>query len=205
MDVDVDESRFAKAFDCAPIYDSIFSRISLYALVQLALTCRVTHLAVAEYKTRAFSINRHLSRYFSDPIAFRSLQAKTNTLISGSNALQFLDRSFYPESDLDLYTHPGHSFEVAQFLVETEGYKFVPSSHRRKDWREAIRNNWNGTVRRIRKNLDNKIYPLEGIKHVFTFQKIGTSEQETLKIQVIETTASPVEAILSFHSSELFS
>ncbi|KAG2078133.1 hypothetical protein BDR04DRAFT_935918, partial [Suillus decipiens] len=66
-----------------------------------------------------------LSRYFPDPLAFRFLQARTGLVISSSNALQFLDRRFYPESDLDLYAHPGHVYEALEWLVSV-GYKFQP-------------------------------------------------------------------------------
>ncbi|KAG9311289.1 hypothetical protein JVU11DRAFT_8377 [Chiua virens] len=203
MDLQLDESCFARAFACAPIYDPILSSLSLHALIQVALTCRVAYHAVANYKSRAFNINRHLSRYFLDPVAFRSLQAKTNTLISGSNALQFLDRSFYPESDLDLYTHPGHTFELAQFLVQVERYTFVPTGHQPTDWRTAIPEKWDGTQKRVRMEWDEDEpleYPLKGITGVFTFQKPSPSEG-TLKVQVIEAAASPVEAILHFHST----
>lgn len=46
----------------------------------------------------AFDINRCLSRFFTSPSAFRSLQARTGTLISGSIALQFLDRVRYHDT-----------------------------------------------------------------------------------------------------------
>jgi hypothetical protein len=60
---------------------------------------------VKDYFARAFNIEKRLSRYFDDPKSFRKLQAETLTVISGSTALQFFQRNFYPESDLDLYVH----------------------------------------------------------------------------------------------------
>ena len=50
-----------------------------------------------------YIINNHLSRFFPDPIVFRSLQARTANLVSGSNALQFSDRTSYEEADTDVY------------------------------------------------------------------------------------------------------
>ncbi|KAF8555426.1 hypothetical protein OG21DRAFT_1393608, partial [Imleria badia] len=76
----------------SPCADLLFACLSPRSLIRFALTCRAAYLAVAEFKTRAFNINRHLSRYFTDPIVFRCLQARTNSLVSGSNTLQFLDR-----------------------------------------------------------------------------------------------------------------
>ncbi|KAG8221622.1 hypothetical protein J3R82DRAFT_1900 [Butyriboletus roseoflavus] len=197
--MEVDDPLWARLFARAPIYDLIFSCLSPRSLARLALTSRAAYLAIAAFKIRAFNINRHFSRFFNDPLAFRSLQAKTNTLVSGSDALQFLDRSFYPEADLDLYTHPGHSFEVARFLVEAEGYHFAPREQQGEDWKVAIGNDWDGTESRIFVGVEGE-YPLGGIKTVWTFQKTGVNQQR-LKIQIIEAASSPLEAILEFHST----
>lgn len=55
------------------------------------------------------------------------MQARLAILISGSNALQFLDSTFYPESDLDLYVWEDSVEEVGHWLMEHEGYSFAPS------------------------------------------------------------------------------
>lgn len=190
-------------FVCPPVYDRVFTWLSPRSLFRAALTCRGVYSAVADFKARAFNINRHLSRYFTDPITFRSLQAKTNTLISGSNALQFLDRTFYPEADLDLYTHPGHSFELAQFLVEAEGYYYDARAGQNEDWKRATAINPNLTRRRVaevRKGDPGHAYPTTGIVQVWTFSKEDT-DQGRLIVQIIEALSSPLEAILGFHSS----
>lgn len=197
--MEVDDPLYAKLFARAPIYDLVFCCLSPRSLVRLALTCRAAYLAVAAFKNRAFNINRHFSRYFNDPVSFRSLQANTNTLVSGSDALQFLDRTFYPESDLDLYTHPGHSFELARFLVDAEGYHFAPCEQQEEDWKVAIGSNWDGTEPRMTV-VDGNQYPMAGITAVWTFEKTSTNQQ-CLKIQIIEAASSPLEAIFQFHSS----
>ncbi|KAF8550396.1 hypothetical protein OG21DRAFT_1514062, partial [Imleria badia] len=192
----------AGLFARAPVYDLVFGCLSPRSLIRLALTCRASYLAVAEFKTRAFNINRHLSRYFADPIAFRCLQARTNTLVSGSNALQFLDRSFYPEADLDLYTHSGHSFEVAQFIVEAEGYHYAPRETQEEDWRVATHFDGNLTQRRVTlgASLTGHSYPTTDIRDVWTFEKTNIHD-ECLTVQIIEARSSPLESILGFHST----
>lgn len=94
------------------IYDAIFSQASPAGSILLSRTCRDARYANRDFNNRAFNINRHLGRFFKDPKGFRSLQARTGTLISGSNALQFFDRTYYPESDMDLFAHRGHSREI---------------------------------------------------------------------------------------------
>ncbi|KAF8550212.1 hypothetical protein OG21DRAFT_1514328 [Imleria badia] len=192
---------YARLFARAPVYDVLFACLSPRSLVRLALTCRAAYLAVAEFKTRAFNINRHFSRFFTDPIAFRCLQARTNTLVSGSNALQFLDRTCYPEADLDLYTHRNHSFEVAQFLVEAEGYRYVPRDRQKKDWKVAIDLKFDLTqYRAVVRGNSGHAYPTTNIRDVWTFEKTNI-HQECLTVQIVEAQSSALESILGFHST----
>ncbi|KAG2743357.1 hypothetical protein P692DRAFT_201723705, partial [Suillus brevipes Sb2] len=51
---------------------------------------------------------------------FHSLQARTGLVISGSNAHQFLNHTSYPESYFDLYAHPGHLYELMEWLESTD-------------------------------------------------------------------------------------
>lgn len=137
-----------EVFSTAPIYDLIFCNLSPRTLAWLSRTCRRAHEAVTRFICRAYNINRHLSRYFPDPLAFRSLQARTGLVISGHNALQFLDRGFYPESDLDLYAHPGHVYEALEWL-DSVGYEFKPEYWQEEDWRDEVPADWHGTAKRI--------------------------------------------------------
>src|SRR6267154_5799936 len=189
----------------APIYDLVFCHLSPRTLVWLSRTCRAAHLAVTCFFRRAYNINRHLSRYFSDPLAFRSIQARTGLVISGSNALQFLDRTLYPESDIDLYAHPGHVYELLGWL-ESVGYQFQPNEwhNQEHDWRDHAKANWDGTSKRIIEDTANGLgtrYP--GIAAVYTFKRFVVMDRETveLQVQVIETTCNPIETIMKFHTS----
>ena len=84
-------------------------------------------IAVKDFERRAYNVNKHLARFFSDPLSFRSLIAKTRMVISGSFALQFFDRTRYPGSDLDLYAHRDDGVhEIGKFLL-AEGYVFQRS------------------------------------------------------------------------------
>jgi hypothetical protein len=94
---------FLNIFSRHTIYDAVFSQSDILSIVRFQRICRQAQSAVKDYLARAFNIDRHLSRFFDNPKAFRKLQAETATAISGSSALQFFQRTFYPESDLDLY------------------------------------------------------------------------------------------------------
>ncbi|KAG1815347.1 hypothetical protein EV424DRAFT_1412293 [Suillus variegatus] len=204
-------SRMKHVFSNAPIYDSIFRNLSPRTLVRLSRTCHMIHEAVTRFCQRAYNINRHLSRYFPDPLSFRSLQARTGLIISGSSALQFLDRSFYPESDLDIYCHPGHVYEVLEWM-ESFWYRFEPHKYQDASWRSQVSADWDGTVSRIRV-LDPLHYLHEedrvrstrysNIAEVYNFKRFMIIDEElvALQVQVIETINNPIDTIMKYHST----
>ncbi|KAF7971977.1 hypothetical protein HWV62_19315 [Athelia sp. TMB] len=53
------------------------------------------------------------------------MQARTGTIISGSNAVQFMDRVNYEDADLDIYVNPGHGSTVGRHMVNIQGYRVV--------------------------------------------------------------------------------
>jgi hypothetical protein len=170
-------------------------------IVYFALTCRLAQRAVARYRSFVFNINCRLSRFFSDPLAFRSLQAETYTLISGSFALQFFDRSDYPEADLDLYTHPGFSRSVGKWLIH-EGYEFQPTPTQDASFEVADKSNWRGTQPPYgaTESSEWEGYQWNGVWEVYSFQK--KDGEQLLKVQIIASSMSPFETIMNFHSSE---
>lgn len=180
------------------IYDLIFLYASPASILRLSRTCQPCFAAVQSYIPRAYNINRHLSRFFQDPLAFRSLQARTGTVVSGSNALQFFDRSFYPESDLDIYIPPRYKVEVGEWLLSV-GYKFVPNTQQKPTFEEAVND----------QDTDDDgyeegsgPYSMKGVSRVFTFTKPShVDPSQELKVQAIVASLTPMEIILLFHSS----
>ena len=191
-----------------PIFELIFSSLSPVALVRFARTCRLARNAISLFSERAYNINKHLLRFFSNPIGFRSLQARTGTLISGSNALQFLDREFYPESDLDIYTHPGHTREVALWLINQEGYTFMPDEHQADfasyDWSLEAWNAWETTHPRTDiewEDMHVQRYRISGLMDIYRFEKPSPSGGAPLQLQIMSAKHTPLQCILGFHSS----
>ncbi|EIM84863.1 uncharacterized protein STEHIDRAFT_61050 [Stereum hirsutum FP-91666 SS1] len=193
---------FEDVFSRRPIYDIILSCLDIADLIRLGRTSKVARAALAEHSIRAYNINRHLRCFFDDPLSFRSLQARTGSLISGSNALQFLDRSFYPGSDLDVYVHPGHTLEVGNWLMNEEGYTFVPKNLQElgSTFEENVEE-WDPFQRRYNEEEDassyrGQVYRFSGVFHVYSFEK-----KEVRKVQIVEARESAFTTILSFHST----
>lgn len=119
--------------------------------------------------------------------------------MSGSTALQFFDRSFYPESDLDLYLPYEHKKTVGCWLLDL-GYTFEPNSAQREDFLDAVEQ----LKGRIEDFADDCEYSdMQGVAAVYTFTKDDYWTGETLRVQCIVAENAPIEVILRFHSSEL--
>jgi hypothetical protein len=196
-------TQLESAFDNQVLYNDIISCLSPVTRITLARVCTSTYAAVDEFTKRAYNINQHLGQYFTKPTAFKTLQAQTGMLISGSSATQFLDRSQYPGSDLDLYINPGHGREVGQWLIEREGYTFKPTgSQDEKNFQTAIK--CDNEAIPDNPHAHQETYGMKSIQSVFTFQKLMPDNKQ-LTVQMMLTVFSAFHAISEFHSSELIS
>ena len=176
--------------------DVIFDNLPAKDLLRYAQVCHSAHDAVSSYLRRAFKLERLLSRYLSDKeiLELRCLQFSTGAIISGSTALQFLDRSFYPDSDLDIYVQQDYTQEIASWL-ETIGYKMLPREG-------STKTNLQHTMAEMAELSDvpmippsSNIYP--GSFAILEFSR-GYSEN---RVQLMITEGSPVASVLHFHSS----
>ena len=194
-------SLFYQLLDRDSIYDSLFDHSTPATIICTARTCQRAYRAAADYNLRAFDIHKHLQRFFTDPLEFRMVQAQTGTIISGSNALQFLDRDFYPESDLDLFVEPDHASAVCKWIVRRAGYdyRFEPNKTQKGagivTYEQAIRYElpWY-----FRDHMTGK-----GLA-VASFSSMSESNGPggVRKIQVVSRSGPPIATILAFHSSE---
>ncbi|KAI1785863.1 hypothetical protein LXA43DRAFT_875556, partial [Ganoderma leucocontextum] len=163
-------------------------------LLRLLRVCRGTQAAVNSHFRRAFNISKLLSHFFSEPPLFRSLQARTGTLISGSLALQFLQRSpMDPMPGLDIFAYMHYGREVGRWL-RNNGYHFVP----------AIGQDENFAVAMFKATsvIPGGPYVLDGVASLFTFVR-QSSERKDLQrtVKLIVSQSAPMEAILSSHST----
>ncbi|KAF8184041.1 hypothetical protein K438DRAFT_1766486 [Mycena galopus ATCC 62051] len=166
-------------------HDALFAQLPTRELVRLMQTCRVIYFLV---KDVCFDVDRLLSPFFGGRIKarqFREMQRRTGILISGSTALQLLNRVVWPDADLDIYV-PRASAAITVVYLGELGYTF----HRRGGQHENI------SAQLFEKCLYNiPNYLGRGIADVLDFHK-GDK-----KIQVIIPMTSPIEIIFSFHSS----
>jgi hypothetical protein len=198
------------------VCDFLLSHCTPASVFQYGCVSQATHILTKSYVRRNFDISRHLSRFFVDAEGFRVVQAKTGTLISGSNALQFFARTCYVEADMDLYVPRGRETHVGKFLLG-EGYKFVATKRQQKDFLsqdaqvylrdarpEEIPTPELRPVADDDDDADDADYrPLMqswGVFLIYTFVKSLDNGQER-KVQLLIAHRSPIHCVLKFHSS----
>ncbi|KAG2023156.1 hypothetical protein CC2G_000842 [Coprinopsis cinerea AmutBmut pab1-1] len=185
-------------FNCPPIYNSIFACLSPPDIYRVRLSSRMLRDAVDHFHNLAYNINRHLSHFFKDPKAFRQLQAKEHFLISGSNALQFMDRSFYPKSDMDIFAYPESVKELGLYLVKSEGYQFEPREKQAKKFEDVDIKQRDLTASALRRwGSQHAWLYTSGMNELFRFKR----PSDDVEVQIISTSKSPLDCILHFHSS----
>ncbi|KAF8802204.1 hypothetical protein BYT27DRAFT_7197291 [Phlegmacium glaucopus] len=165
--------------------DSLFDHLPPIDLLRYSRASKTTYEAVSSYMRRSFNLNKLMGRFFTENemSCFRSWQSRTGMLISGSTALQFFDRTFYPESDLDIYVEHRYCKAIAFWLIDI-GYTYKPRPrYSDQDLAEALRITTE--------------YLNCGVANVYDFHKSNPDR----KIQLITSHHSPLEPILNFHST----
>ncbi|KAA1473491.1 hypothetical protein DENSPDRAFT_839966 [Dentipellis sp. KUC8613] len=119
---------FRAVFSNRLILENVFSFATPATIFHIGQACRSAHEIVLGWLPFAFNINRHLSQFFHDPVAFRAFQAQTSCLIGGLQALDFLDRTPFDDPKvadpvLDLYVYNDYVWDTVRFLIDCAGYE----------------------------------------------------------------------------------
>ncbi|KAG8850658.1 hypothetical protein FRB91_008868 [Serendipita sp. 411] len=204
-------------WSASTIVDVIYSQPSVADIISLSKVCKATYYAVKAWFPSVYNINSHLKKFFGNlgnVLAFRSLQAATGTIISGSQALQFFDRTYYPGSDLDIYVPCRDVTIVGNFFLSI-GYLFEPNEKQLEsefgtDCQQYLAHISSREPRtpvpeqEDEDEDEEREYDWRFVAGVINFtKKVIPDGREKLKVQlmVIEPQSSPLACILHFHST----
>ncbi|EJD35695.1 hypothetical protein AURDEDRAFT_175209 [Auricularia subglabra TFB-10046 SS5] len=196
-----------KLLTSPPVYDAIYASCNPTTLARVAKTCHGAHAAVDDYTIHAFNVTKLLApRFFSEEevIEFRNLQARLQFLISGSMALQLLDQTRYPNSDLDVYTFPNDAEVLGRWLL-AHGWTYRSLKDGNLTFDAALAQmppllEDEPTERRERREK----YASVAIRELFHFKRTRVYEDgrtEDVELQIIVADLCPMQAILAFHST----
>ncbi|KAF5870909.1 uncharacterized protein Bfra_009464 [Botrytis fragariae] len=175
-------------FLCYPIFDNICAHLDPNDILFFRLTTKQLASSFTSLFKTQWNINRQLTRFVKNPVGFRSKLAKHDALISGSFALQFFERRFWLDSDLDIYVQDANNFrnpeQIGEYLVKHESYRLQGSKT------EA-----NG-------GLMNHVGQLKYISQIESYLRTSSTKEKPIQIQIIYTTNIPFQAIIKgFHTS----
>ncbi|KAF2872834.1 hypothetical protein BDV95DRAFT_605425 [Massariosphaeria phaeospora] len=106
----------------SPIQKKILSEMGPSEISALARTSKGFEDMVDTLKAADYNINAKLLAYVSDPVKFRSVQAKCNALLRGGFVRAFLDRQETSLMTLKILTEDDEGIEMMKEYLEAEGY-----------------------------------------------------------------------------------
>lgn len=189
-----------KCLRCPGVLESICASATPRTTIRLRETCRMTANLVAAFNSLAFDINKFLEKLLPRPIEFRSLQARTGSIIAGSTALSFFARTWFPGDNINLFVNPGHEYEVARHLIDVQGFAYRPTGTvQAVDFVDG--NNGNTPLSIEDNQLRGSIYAVRSVKIVHRFIRTD-KEGHDVEILMMLTTRSALHAVLNAHSSK---
>ena len=181
----------------------LFDSMRAGDLLRYSRVSSQTQDAVQSYIRRTFRLERILAPYFKSEdeiLQFRYFQQRTGMILSGSSALQFFDRTDYPESDLDLYVPIDYAKPIAAWL-KNMGYQLISPllapDQTMETWIDEIFD-----LHPMVLDFDHTGFrDTQGYERSFRVVNLVRGDS-TRKLQLIITFGSPLQSVLRFHSSE---
>lgn len=109
-----------------PILTTLVDYLPFASIRALQLTCRQYGNLYQYALPTKWSVDRHLSRWFQHPTAFRQALQENQGLVAGSAALQFFAQpTTWQPADIDVYVHARDAERMHTHLLDTQGCVFT--------------------------------------------------------------------------------
>ncbi|PPR00620.1 hypothetical protein CVT26_012204 [Gymnopilus dilepis] len=175
----------------------LFDAVDILSLIRLGSTSKALRRLFLCYAQSTWDPAKCYRRWFADVLEFRRILRKSNAVVSGSFALQFFDRTFYPESDMDIFTRVAGVSVVCDFLI-SEGYQCDGHSEKYEQHSYEKGNHFLKAVMNVSSYDD----PLLGVYAFRKFVGSGHGRIDVLHVQVVVVDTDPIEHVLfDFHST----
>ncbi|KAJ7154307.1 hypothetical protein C8R43DRAFT_885137 [Mycena crocata] len=178
------------------VLTNLFAFMNPREIAKCSTLSTVVLNVVHHYKTLVWDPDKFFRHWFRDsPISFRLILKKCGAIVSGSQIMQFFDRSNYIDSDMDIFLRVGGLIEMGAWLWR-QGYNLHSSS-------STYRVLWDAH-RLSAKLVQNQDPTTNAIKGVFNFTRYVASATVIYlqKIQLVTVDVNPINHILfDFHST----
>ncbi|KAJ7783130.1 hypothetical protein B0H16DRAFT_1803411 [Mycena metata] len=179
----------------------LFRILSFWHLSDILASDRVScvlHNVVRYYKSIVWNPDIFFERWFRDsPTEFRRTLGECGAAVSGSQITQFLDRTIYDESDMDIFLRIGGVQHMGGWL-ESQGYTYSESDT--SDYEAFSRD----LLRLSSRIILERNPTATSIKGVFDYARYIASTTVIFiqKIQLIVVDTNPIHHIIfDFHST----
>lgn len=105
-----------------PVFATICELIPVDSIVALSQTCKPLSNLYKRIQPTQWNIDRRLGEYFKEPSQVRSLMGECDALISGRFAVEFFERTKFPQRLLEIYVEMSKAERFVTHLVEVENY-----------------------------------------------------------------------------------
>lgn len=183
--------------------DQLFMRLPVNLIFRLRCLNSTFFLAVEAYCARTWDVHKVLDRWFYRPRSFLDTLDKCEGIVTGSQALRFLDRhGTYVPRDLDIYV-PLHGLLPMGRWLKSEGFFYQESAGKHALFDAAA-------VMCTAGMTSTTMAPSHRARTFATFNFFRTAD-DTLdfldmsgrRVQLVAIKGSPVEFMINnFHSSE---
>ncbi|KAM5543770.1 hypothetical protein V8D89_002387 [Ganoderma adspersum] len=139
--------------------------------------------------------------YIGNTTYHMSMSSVWHTIHIKSKRCVFLDATYYPNSDLDLYILPNDTLLVLGAYLLHQEYIYIPKEWQQEDFLEDTQHVL--ATLDVIPNIEDKDMPNYQSKSICTvcmFQRHVTDE-DVCSVQVIVPQVSPLHSILAFHST----
>ncbi|KAF6745502.1 hypothetical protein DFP72DRAFT_824352 [Ephemerocybe angulata] len=179
----------------------LFDSMAISDFVSLASASSLLKEITDIYKDTAWKIDDFFSMWFNTSLEFRCMLAFTGAIVSGSQAIRFLDRMEpAASSDLDILTRVGGVLSLVNYL-EGQGYHRVEKKPGRKEDYPLLADIFalSSTAQFCKGGGKN------GILEIFDFKKRlfrAIRGVDRLKVQISVVAQNPIHHMLfSYHST----
>ncbi|PPQ81904.1 LOW QUALITY PROTEIN: hypothetical protein CVT26_003944 [Gymnopilus dilepis] len=174
----------------------LFHTCDILSLIALSKTSRILGGFFAAYRQRVWDPDMHYKRWFYDVDYFKSLLRGCGAVVSGSFALQFFGRFFYPSSDMDIFLRVAGAEDMCSWLLD-EGYTYAGDA---SQYNELGHN----SLLHFPRAVMNKSSFHDPLLAVYAFHKVkkqANGVEDELRVQVIVVDTDPIQHVLfDFHS-----
>lgn len=194
-------SAMSTCMRCRELVLLIFTSADTASVIYFGQTCIAARAAINGFLRATFNVDRYLGSTMRDTSAFRLMQARTGTVITGAAALLFFARKHSPSDVISLYVNPGHGYEVARHLIDVQGFKYQPLGSKISQEFTDSSSTSDPEKLAVKQRMES-VYSFKTVDEVHRFVRYVDKGSE-IELFVAMTARSTIHAILCSHSSKL--